>query len=342
MQFSREIAGDSFLFQLKHPALTRMVENAQWGDVRGGLTPQAFDKLIRTQTWQCAMACMLVRTDPALTFEHPFLKETVARGNLYAEIFAEKRALPFPEACRLANAFLEVAPLLDVRLAERLAHGSKARPQADDDELRERLLGVLESLDPGPRIWMMVSQMLRVESPAVRSRSAFVLIKATQNARFAQKRLDEEDAGMRENVVKALWGLRSPQALDVFRNAQADVDCRVAVSALVGLHLAGIETAFESLARRAVATTAEDRAAAAWGLGETGDTRALDPLQALSTDLMQSVRLSAASAIQRIQSPPVKPVRKAIAAPQRRSPTAKTTVRPAKAAAPAGPSILRR
>jgi HEAT repeat protein len=302
--FERTFGGDRFTLAIGEPILLEVIDRARAGELLVGFRSEWLVELMQAMPGRFALAALVAHTAEEPPPGRPYLQEMTRDYNLYAELFADPESLPFEEAARLARSMGGLEPMLDVKLALRLAHGSLVSTVASTEESSRRLLGVMEALDPNPRIWMILSQVVRAQSPEVRSRSAHVLVRATRNPRLAHRRLEDGDPAVRATVLEALWGAPVPGASDLFQAARQDDDPHVAASALVGLYLAGHREAPAALAQLAHSGIGAVRREAAWAMGNTRDVQFRDVLHRLTVDARFDVRVKAKAALAAIEQAP--------------------------------------
>lgn len=111
-----------------------------------------------------------------------------------------------------------------------------------------------------------------------------------QNAEWVHKRLAEVDPRVRANAVESLWGLDSESIRGVLKHASRDQHHRVAVNALIGLHLTGAADATASLQKMARGSDPLSRAAAAFGMGRILKNEFKPVLEVLLRDTDARVR----------------------------------------------------
>jgi len=197
------------------------------------------------------------------------------------------------------------------RLAQRLSPGferSLARAVLDAEHAREPngeaefLLGLLGALSAGATVLPLLGPLRHSEDPRVRSRMASLLGRTAGAQRWFTTLKDDPDPRVRANAIEALWTTEGPFAAACFESAVEDPHHRVVASAWVGTYLQGDAAAVAGLATMAQHADPRFCAAAAWAMGETGDTRFIPLLWRLRRDPAASpvVARNALQAIKRI------------------------------------------
>jgi hypothetical protein len=169
----------------------------------------------------------------------------------------------------------ELDPQLDMKLARRLSGTASDKvPEA----VVQRVLVLLNSIPENARVLPIVIKLLRHPSPSVRSKAALVIGRVSKTPRVTEEFLSESDPRVRANAIEALWGMDSPRARAVLREAADDPDNRVAGNALLGLYRVGETFAISRILQLAVHPKAEFRTTAAWVMAQTGSPRFLPAL----------------------------------------------------------------
>jgi len=155
---------------------------------------------------------------------------------------------------------------------------------------------VLSQLSEDVAALPALRELLQCPNCRVRSKAALLIGHITRNPQWAKLNDARRDCRVAANAVESVWGLDSPGAREVFREAAASHEPRAAVNGAVGLYLAREIEAIEWLFRYAREDAAAFRASAAWGMGRTGDPRFLSTLEALDRDADERVHKIASSA----------------------------------------------
>lgn len=114
--------------------------------------------------------------------------------------------------------------------------------------------------------------------------------------------MSAEESRIRANTVEGLWGVNSPAARAVMKEAMQDVDHRVVANALVGMHLLdGLASVAKDVEVMAESSNARFRAAAAFAMGAMGESHFVPLLSQLVKDFDPRVRSSALRALVKIR-----------------------------------------
>jgi HEAT repeat protein len=139
-------------------------------------------------------------------------------------------------------------------------------------------------------------ELLGCPSGRIRSKAALLIGRINRNPQWAKLTDVNQDPRVAANAVESIWGLDTPAATEMFREAVTSEFHRAAVNGAVGLYLARQFESVTCLWSFARHEQREFRAAAAWGMGRTGDPRFLKALEALARDAQDPVRTAAARA----------------------------------------------
>jgi HEAT repeat protein len=184
---------------------------------------------------------------------------------------------------------------VDVRFIPRLTEA------ADSFVSAAPLMRALEIIEAAERQNVVIPWLRRLtghRDARVRSKAVYLMCRANGNPMLTVKHLDSSDPRVRANAVEALWGVTSLPARHTLEFAAKDDHHRVAVNALLGLYRLGVEHAADRLHDLTHHTSPQFRAAAAWAMGQTGDSAFENDLQTLAADTVDAVRTSATAAIQ--------------------------------------------
>jgi hypothetical protein len=204
------------------------------------------------------------------------------------------------EAFALAKQVARVEPLLDTKLARLLptAHGGgKQLTPATQD----RVLEVLDAVSEGTRIVPMLAHLVHDKNARLRSKAALIIGRRLQNARWAEKHLQEMDPRVRANAVEALWGSDSAGVKDILWQATRDENNRVVGNAALGIYNLLDPSVVPLCLEMAKDRRPEFRATAVWLMGQTSDARFLPAAMRLVVDRDTEVRNNALKAIARIK-----------------------------------------
>jgi HEAT repeat protein len=162
-------------------------------------------------------------------------------------------------------------------------------------------LSVASAFGESSMLLPLLRTLMHHENGYVRSSAAKVLCKLRPNRLLVERHMQSRDARTRANAIEALWGVKTGEAGEIFREAVSDPHHRVAVNALVGLYYQGDRTAFERLVAHSRHSSTLHRAAAVWAFGKLGDPRAISALEARLEDPRTFVRRKAAEVLATMQ-----------------------------------------
>jgi HEAT repeat protein len=219
------------------------------------------------------------------------------------EILVDPSALELGKAVLLARSLLQFEPLLDVKLLQKVAEDGVA--EGDVARVR-RALDIVAELPPDARVLPLLSRLLRINDPRVRSKAALLFTRAGQNARWVREKLSEEDVRVRANIIEGLWKVDTQVAREVLLEAAGDGEHRVAANALVGLYYLDPTNATD-IEGMATHNDPKFRAAAAWAMGQTEDDAFVAALQGLVKDPDSVVRTRALRSLVRIRKKAAEP-----------------------------------
>jgi hypothetical protein len=228
-----------------------------------------------------------------------FLYELLAGKNLLPP--CDPELVELADEIRISREAVQMDPLLDVKLARRIAGSTVRGSEQIDPSITLRTLEVLETISDGSRILPMLIQVLREPDPRLRSKAALLIGRTTRSAQWADQLLREPDARVRANSIQALWGVESEAIRGVFWAAIKDVNNRVQGNALLGLYHLGEAAAIGPILRMAKHSSPTFRATAAWVMGETGDPRFLPALGQMIRESDTRARHSVFRAIARLK-----------------------------------------
>ena len=145
----------------------------------------------------------------------------------------------------------------------------------------EFLLGLLDALSGGLCLMPMLDPLRHSEDPKVRARMALLLGRITRAQDWFHALEQDEDPRVRANVIESLWSVGGEASSICFARGLQDPNHRVVANSLVGQYLQGDTSAVSGLVQMTRHQDAVFRAAAAWAMGRTGDTRFLPLLRQL-------------------------------------------------------------
>lgn len=195
--------------------------------------------------------------------------------------------IELPHALQAAKTLCESEPGVDVRLVRMLLHPTIT----ENPRAVSRTLDVLENLPAMPRLVPILMQVYRVAPKQVRARIATMIGRTHRNEEWVDQRLSDADSRVRANIVELYIGHSSQLAIDVFRRGLGDSAPRVIANAALGLYYAAAAQALRFLGEEMAASeSANERAAAAWAMGQTRDLRFRQVLSRLMRDKDTMVR----------------------------------------------------
>jgi len=179
-------------------------------------------------------------------------------------------------------------PFLDVKLARLLPHPGD-REQLPP-ELTLRLLGVLETISPGPRLLPRLNFLTRHADPRIASRASLLVGRRLYNVSWMERQLASADARQRANVVEALWDVQSGPAHELLRRCLWDSNQRVVGNAVVGLHRLGDSSALLMLRALLTDPRREFRLTGVWVAGKIEALELIPLLEQMLSDPDETVR----------------------------------------------------
>ena len=218
-------------------------------------------------------------------------------------------------ALSVAREMAETEPRIDARLMQKMLENADGSVAAIPAEVALRVLWLLDKFSDCSRVTLYLVQLSRHPSAEVRSKAALLVGRGNLNLMRVKQFLGSDDGRTRANAVESLWGLNTPQARELFREAAADPNRRVCVNALVGLCKAGEPNARLKLIELSRSDDSVSRRAAAWAMGQVGDPEFATTLDALSEAEDQHLRNMAKRSRAMLRTPPSEHRRKAAQAP---------------------------
>jgi len=205
------------------------------------------------------------------------------------------------DACELVRKLGPWVPDLDLQPIRRALGDDADEPKPVSSPVVQRALAMLSVLSPGERILPFLRRACRIGDQRVSSQVA--RLAGRYRARGLLVRLlEDSNPRVRANAVESLAS--APHVADrreLLWRAAGDEHHRVAVNALVGLVRLGEHQAFEQLEALSMHPEPNFRAAAAWGMGELGDSRFQSILTRLRQDEAGVVRRNALRALVRLR-----------------------------------------
>jgi HEAT repeat protein len=182
----------------------------------------------------------------------------------------------------------------DIRLIRRAIQAA----HMDDRATLFRVLSILKHFSTVPRLVPLLMQLYRVAPQQAQAQLATMIAKDHQNESWVEQRMQDKDARVRANIVEVFIGSASPLAIEVFRLGINDTAARVVANAALGLYYAGSAAALKFLGTQmALGETAQERAAAAWAMGQSRDLRFRSVLRSQVKDKSGMVRRQAIRAL---------------------------------------------
>jgi hypothetical protein len=209
--------------------------------------------------------------------------------------------IPLDKAIEFARRWHEFDPSLDIKLLHKGFPSEDGGVHEADIVRAKRALAIVSELPANRRILLPLVNLMCSPDERVRSKAAAIYGRACQNPDWVHKRLAEVDPRVRANVVESLWGQDSELVRAVLREASQDRNHRVAVNALIGLHVSGVAGVPASLQQLALSSDPMARAAAAFGMGHILEDEFKPALEILLKDGNASVRGRALKALIQIR-----------------------------------------
>jgi hypothetical protein len=213
----------------------------------------------------------------------------------------EPAMLTLPAAIAFAKRWQPFDPLIDIKLLHK-GFPSDDGGVHDIDIIRaKRALAIVNELPANRHILLPLVNLLCSSDARVRSKAAAIYGRTCQNPEWVHKHLKEADPRVRANVIESLWGVDSDPIRAVLKEASRDRNHRVAVNALIGLHLSGAADATASLQKMAAGSDPMARAAAAFAMGRILKDEFKPALETLLRDANPNVRGRALEALIRLR-----------------------------------------
>jgi len=209
--------------------------------------------------------------------------------------------LPLATAVAFAKRWQAFDSSLDIKLLHKGFPSEDGGVHEVDIVRAKRALAIVSELPPNRRILLPLVNLMCSSDERVRSKAAAIYGRTCQNPDWVHKRLGEADARVRANAVESLWGQDSDLVRAVLQEASRDRNHRVAVNALIGLHLSGVAGVAATLQQMALAVDPMARAAAAFGMGRILQDEFKPALEILLKDNNPNVRGRALKALIQIR-----------------------------------------
>ena len=246
-------------------------------------------------------ACRILKTG-ANTAGHEYLTKLLLEGDLLLASLADPALFSLDTAIDLARVFVRVDPLLDFKLMQLLFQGEQAEGVEIDTAKARHMLEIVAALPAHTRILPLLLKLIRVPDQRLRSKAILLFCLASRNPQWAERRMADDESRIRASAVEGLWGVNSPPARALMHEASRDIDHRVVANALVGLYmLDGMEAVAQSVETMAASPAPPFRAAAAFAMGQIGESQLVPLLSQMMKDPNPQVRSSVLRALVRIR-----------------------------------------
>jgi hypothetical protein len=163
---------------------------------------------------------------------------------------------------------MEVDPSSDMKFAKKLPSRKGHSPGTLDGVHSARALDILDETSSGRRLLPILGHLSDSDDPKIASKATLFVGRRVKNPAWAQKQLERGDERVRASAVESLWGLNTQEAIQLLEECTQDRHNRVIGNALVGLHIAGKESAREALIAISRDSKPGLRATAAWAMGK--------------------------------------------------------------------------
>jgi len=220
-----------------------------------------------------------------------FLRDLLWRNNALLDGLADPALFDLKRAIELAKAWSRLEPALDVKLL-RSVFAAELEAEIDVNRAR-RILEIVSTLAPHPRVLPLVIKLLRHPDPRLQSKATALFCRNSKNVQWAREKLGAPDARVRANAIEALWGTDSAAMRALLADAAMDPDHRVVANALVGLYYIAGSDAAARLEQMAKSPKQAFRSAAGFAMGQTLDPVFVPTLNALVKDGDAGVRRQA-------------------------------------------------
>ena len=209
--------------------------------------------------------------------------------------------LPLSTAIAFGKRWQPFDPLIDIKLLHKGFPSEDGSVQDIDIIRAKRALAIVNELPANRHILLPLVNLLCSSDDRVRSKAAAIYGRTCQNADWVHKWMNQSDPRVRANVIESLWGVDSDAIRAVLKEAARDRHHRVAVNALIGLHLSGAADATASLQKMAGGSDPMARAAAAFAMGRILKEEFKPVLETLLRDANANVRGRALASLIRLR-----------------------------------------
>jgi HEAT repeat protein len=252
--------------------------------------------LLHDNTRFFTAACRILRSGPE-TAGREYLARLLLQGDLLVASLADAKLFPIETAVELAKVFVTVDPLLDFKLMRLLLPDDDAEAAEVNTAQAERVLALVAGLPRHPRIVPLLIKLLRSAEAQLRSRVVLLFCQVSNNPKWAERMLTEDDPAVRASAVESLWGTDTPSARALLREGARDAHELVVAGALVGMYLLDSEAVAAQLEEMVRHPLAHCRAAAAGAMGRARDGHFVPWLNSLVKDPDAVVRGTALRAL---------------------------------------------
>ena len=217
------------------------------------------------------------------------------KGSKYFGFLIDPQFLSIEEARRAAEALRTEDSRFFLNFSRLTVDGTSSHEQ---HAAVARALALLDGLKDYSVLFPWLRGLTACGDERIRSQAVKAFCKLRSNTAAILRQLKAEDGRVRANAIEALWGLQTPEAGVIFREALGDRHHRVVVNALIGLYLQNDPSAFERLLELTRHASELHRAAAVWALGHLEEMKGVPVLEKLATeDGSEMVRQKAAQAL---------------------------------------------
>jgi hypothetical protein len=228
-------------------------------------------------------------------------------GDLLLVCLADPALFSLDTALDLAKVFVHLDPLLDFKLMQLLFRGDRSETGEVDADQAIRVMDLVAALPRHNRILPLLLKLLRFPNPVLRSRAVLLFCQVSKNTQWVEQRLADKDPEVRASAVEGLWGMDTPGARAILREAARDRHYRVVANALVGIYVLDGRSVAEPLEEMARHPAATFRAAAALAMGRALDENFVPLLNSMVRDVNAEVRSAALRALVGIRRKAVQP-----------------------------------
>jgi hypothetical protein len=232
---------------------------------------------------------------------HRFLTLLVLRQDTLLRRLTDPAFSTRDNAVNLFKRLLEVDPFSDVRLAQMMPARDSHLPSALNGAQTSRALDILDATSHGRRLLPLISHLPESGDPRISAKATLFVGKRVQSPEWTARQLYRSDQRVRANAVEALWGVKSPRAVEIFEDHTEDENNRVAGNSLVGLHIADRTGVVETILTKSHDPAPGVRATACWAMGKIGGNVFYDRLAQLVRDENPDVRSIALRAIAEVR-----------------------------------------